>query len=313
MALVRLFTILDNRDMASHPTIELELLPSWGLFALTVRHQSFAEAARRAGVTRSAVSQRIARLEAHLGVELLRRTTRKVSPTARGLQLFDAASRLLDDAGALDTAGEPSAAAPLRINAPGSLLHSSFVAVLSAFRADSPGPLELSIESRPIDLFETRDDVVVRVARQLPPGVVGRRLGSDETICVAAPAYLAQHGTPDSPQALVRHRCLRYRPTPLELEWRFTPPRGEPFAVPITATWTVDDGATLLELVRAGEGLAVIPSFMVRAELASGALKRVLSGWKLATPELWALLPAGRKSLPRARAFVEFLARRFKW
>jgi DNA-binding transcriptional LysR family regulator len=294
--------------------LDLELLPSWGLFALAVRHQSFAEAARRAGVTRSAVSQRIARLEAHLGAELLRRTTRRVAPTAHGLALFEAASRLLEDANALDAAGsQERTEATLRINAPGSLFGSGLANVLSAFRQQSPGPLELSVENRAIDLFETRDDVVIRVARQLPPGVVGRRLGSDEALCVAAPAYVEKHGTPDTPQSLLRHRCLRYRPTPAEVEWRFTPARGAPFSVPVTAQWTVDDGATLLQLTRAGEGVAVMPGFLVRSELAAGALTRVLPTWKLATLEVWALLPAGRKSPPRARAFVDFLARRFKW
>lgn len=296
------------------PELDLELLPSWGLFALAVRHQSFAEAARRAGVTRSAVSQRIARLEARVGGELLRRTTRKVAPTARGLQLFDAASRLLDDANALDTVGRSAPECALRINAPGSLLGSGLTTVLSAFRAQSPGPLELSVENRPIDLFETRDDVVIRVARQLPPGVIGRKLGSDETVCVAAPSYVEKHGSPESPHSLVQHRCLRYRPTPLESEWRFTAPKGgDAFSVPITPLWTVDDGATLLALTRSGEGIAVMPGFMVRSELAIGGLTRLLPSWKLSTLELWALLPAGRKAPPRARAFVDFLARRFKW
>ncbi|MFT3710722.1 MAG: LysR family transcriptional regulator [Archangium sp.] len=300
--------------------MDLELLPSWGLFALAVRHQSFAEAARRAGVTRSAVSQRIARLEAHLGVELLRRTTRKVAPTAHGLALFEAAQRLLDDASALDDAGtKDREEAPLRINAPGSLmawstlLGSGLTTILTAFRQTSPGPLELSLENRPIDLFETKDDVVIRVARSLPPGVIGRKLGTDEVLCVAAPAYVEKHGQPETPQALMRHRCLRYRPTAADVEWRFTAAKGAPFSVPVTAHWTVDDGITLLQLVRAGEGIAVMPGFMLRSEIAAGHLVRLLPTYKLATLEIWALLPAGRKSPPRARAFVDFLARRFKW
>lgn len=288
--------------------VELDLLPLYGLFALVVRHQSFSTAARETGLTRSAVSQRIARLEAKLGVELLRRTTRRVAPTAQGLALYEAASRLLDETGDLQNLG-PRREAPLRLNAPLALATAALTGILAEFQRSSPGPIELAVESRPIDLFDAKDDVVVRVARQLPGGVVGRRLTTDHIVCVASPAYLAKHGTPETPQDLLRHRCLRYRPTPAELEWRFTPPRGAPFSVPVTASFTVDDGAVLQQLVREGAGLGAIPSFMVKADLDAGVLVRVLAPWALSSLVVWGLLPAGRKAPPRARQLVELLAR----
>lgn len=288
-------------------SIELELLPSWGLFALVVKHQSFSEAARQTGLTRSAVSQRIAKLEAHVGAELLRRTTRRVVPTARGLSLLDAASRLLDDAAALDSLG-PSEATPLRVNAPAGLLTSCLGSALRDFAGRSPGAVELHCENRAIDLFETKDDVVVRVARHLPPGVVGRKLGVDVTLCVASPAWLEKHGAPETPHALLQKTCLHYRPTPLEQEWRFTPARGDAFSVPISPRWTVDDGEVMRDLVLGGQGLAVLPRFLIREDLAQGKLVPVLTAWELMALEIWALLPGGRKSSPRARALVEHLA-----
>lgn len=293
-------------------SIELELLPSWGLFALVVKHQSFSEAARQTGLTRSAVSQRIAKLEGHVGAELLRRTTRRVVPTSRGLALLDAASRLLDDAAALDSLG-PSATTPLRVNAPAGLLTSCLGHSLRQFVSRNPGPIDLHCENRPIDLFETKDDVVVRVARQLPQGVVGRKLGEDVTLCVASPAWLEKHGAPLTPQGLLQKACLHYRPTPLELEWRFTPARGEPFSVPISPRWTVDDGEVMHDLVLNGQGLAVLPRFLIRADLEQGRLVPVLTAWELTSLEIWALLPGGRKSSPRARALVEHLAKNVTW
>ncbi|MFO0593772.1 MAG: LysR family transcriptional regulator [Myxococcaceae bacterium] len=288
--------------------VDLDHLTEWSLFALAVRHQSFAEAARRTGLTRSTVSQAIARLEQHLGEELLRRTTRRVAPTERGLQLYEAAARLLDDAASLGQEG-PGIAQPLRVNAPSVLVMCGLGAVLARFATQSRGPLELAVENRPVDLLDSHDDVVVRVARQLPQGVVGRKLGADSLVCVAAPSYVARFGRPDAPQALLRHRCLRYRPTPLELEWRFATPKGERFSVPVQAPWLVDDGRVLLQLTLAGEGIAVMPGFLARDALAEGQLVRLLESWKLERPEVWALLPAGRRAPPRARQLVEFLAR----
>lgn len=289
-------------------SFDLDLLPLYGLFALVLRSQSFSAAAKETGLTRSAVSQRIARLEARLGVELFRRTTRRVAPTAHGLALYEAASRLLEDSRGLQLVGTPQET-PLRINAPLALTTGVLTSLFADFLQRSPGPIELTVENRPIDLLAAQDDVVVRVARQLPGAVVGRRLTTDVIVAVASPAYLARHGTPHAPQDLIRHRCLRYRPTPVELEWRFTPPRGAPLSVPVNTTYSLDDGGVVQDLARRGEGIASIPSFMAKPDLDSGALVRLLPGWAMASLELWALLPAGRKAPPRARAFVELLAR----
>lgn len=289
-------------------SLDLDLLPLYGLFALVLRSQSFSAAAKETGLTRSAVSQRIARLEARLGVELFRRTTRRVAPTAHGLALYEAASRLLEDSRGLQLVGTPQEV-PLRINAPLALTTGVLTSLFPDFLQRSPGPIELTVENRPVDLLAAQDDVVVRVARQLPSAVVGRRLTTDVIVAVASPTYLAKHGTPQAPQDLIRHRCLRYRPTPPELEWRFTPPRGAPLSVPVTTTYSLDDGGVVQDLARRGEGIASLPSFMAKPDLDAGALVRLLPGWSMATLELWALLPAGRKAPPRARAFVELLAR----
>jgi len=288
--------------------VELDLLPLYGLFALVVRLQSFSAAAKDTGLTRSAVSQRIARLEAKLGVELLRRTTRRVAPTAQGLLLYEAASRLLDETGDLQRLG-PKRELPLKVNAPQALVTVALGALLAELQRQAPGPIELTVENRPIDLFEARDDVVVRVARQFPQGVVGRRLAHDVIVCVASPDYLAAHGTPTTPAQLLQHRCLRYRPTPAEFEWRFLPARGAPIVVPVAASWMVDDGQVLQQLAREGAGIGTMPSFMVKADLDAGRLVRVLPEWKLSPLEIWALLPAGRKAPPRARALVDLLAK----
>ncbi len=304
--MVTLSTIVNNRFVA---TIDLDLLPLYGLFALVLRSQSFTAAAKETGLTRSAVSQRIARLESKLGVELFRRTTRRVAPTEQGLALYEAASKLLDDSRGLQSLGPPLET-PLRVNAPLPLATAALTSLFPEFVRSSPGPIELTVENRPIDLLEAKDDVVVRVARQMPGAVVGRKLATDQIVVVASPAYLAKRGAPSTPHDLLRHQCLRYRPTPAEVEWRFTPPRGAPVSIPVNAPYFVDDGSVLLQLAREGEGIATMPGFIAKPALDSGALVRVLPGFKLSSLEIWALLPAGRRAPPRARALVELLARK---
>lgn len=299
--------MVDNQRMA---VIELDLLPLYGLFALVLRAQSFSAAAKETGLTRSAVSQRIARLEKKLGVELFRRTTRRVAPTAQGLALYEAASRLIDDSRGLQLLGPPRET-PLRINAPLSLATAALTSLFAEFVRQSPGPLELTVENRPIDLLEAQDDVVVRVARQMPDRVVGRKLATDILLAVASPGYLAKHGHPSSPHDLLRHQCLRYRPTPAEVEWRFHPLRGAPVTVPVTARYVVDDGSVLQQLALEGEGITTMPSFVVKADLDAGRLVRLLPGFKLSTLEIWALLPAGRRAPPRARALMKKPFRNF--
>lgn len=290
-------------------TFDLDLLPLYGLFALVMRAQSFSAAAKETGLTRSAVSQRIARLEAKLGVELFRRTTRRVAPTEHGLALYEAASRLLDDTRGLELLGPPKET-PLRVNAPLAVATAALTSLFPEFARQSPGPIELTVENRPIDLLAAQDDVVVRVARQMPGAVVGRKLTTDVIVAVASPAYLSKKGVPTTPHDLLRHQCLRYRPTPAEIEWRFTPPRGAPVTIPVSAPYVVDDGGVMQQLVLEGEGIATMPGFMVKAELDSGALVRVLPTYKLSTLEIWALLPAGRRAPPRAKALVDLLARK---
>lgn len=295
----------------NEPELELESLPLYGLFALVVRHQSFTHAARISGLARSAVSQRIARLETRLGTELLRRTTRRVTPTEAGLRLFERCVPLLEQAERLrsDLKSELDAG-PLRVNAPQSLAQVCLARLLAQFEASVPGTIDLSLDNRVIDLLETRADLVVRVSQDVPADQVARRLGETQLVVVASPKYLAAHGAPETPQELVHHRCLRYTPS-LSREWRF----GEgarSFTVPVNGPFIATDGMVLKTLVLADQGLAVLPTFMIAEELRSGTLVRVLANAPKEKLSVWGILPAGRRAPNRARRLIEFLARNLR-
>jgi len=297
----RLFTDMDNH-------LDLEQLPLYGLFALVVKHQSFSEAARVAGLARSAVSQRIQRLEAHAKAQLLRRTTRRVTPTEAGLQLYERCAPLLDQAQALERPLDTAASAPLKVNAPLSLVNACLGELLVRFHAEHPGPgIDLTLDNRTIDLMETRADVVVRVSRELPVDLVARKVSQTELHVVASPGYLARRGVPEAPQDLVHHHCLRYSASTVG-EWRFGTGHRS-FAVPVDGPFVANDGAVLKGFAEAGLGLAVLPTFMIASELASGALVPVLKAWPRPPLAVWAILPGGRRAVKPARTLVDFLAR----
>jgi DNA-binding transcriptional LysR family regulator len=281
------------------------------LFAEVVQHRSFSEAARRAGLAKSAVSTRIRQLEERLGVRLLVRTTRKLALTDDGLRYYEhcAAIRASVEAAERAVAGagtEPRG--PLRINAPVTFAQMYLTDAIAAFLVRHPGiELHLSTDDRIVDVVEGGFDVVVRITRLRDSSLVARRLATDRLVIAAAPAYLAARGTPTRPEALVGHNCLHYDLVPRAAEWRFRG-AGGPLAVPVTGSFTTTDGTVLRRAALAGLGLAVLPHFMVAADLAAGRLALVLEGARRAEIGIHAVY-ASRRQLPaRTRLLLDHLA-----
>lgn len=287
--------------------LELDRLPLFGLFALVVKHQSFTLAAAETGLARSAVSQRIQRLEALVGAQLLRRTTRRVTPTEAGLQLYERCVPLLEHARSVGAGLTVGAGAPLRLNAPASLVHAALGALLVQFTKSTGTVIDLTLENRTIDLLETRDDLVVRVSRELPTGLVAKRLSQTRLLVVGAPAYLNAAHPIGAPQDLVHHRCLRYRAAAGSGEWRFGA-AGRAFTVPVDGPIIANDGLVLRRLCLQGVGLAVLPEFMVADDLRTGSLATVLPEHRREMT-VWAILPSGRRAPSPARALAGFLSK----
>lgn len=284
------------------------------LFAQVVQLGSFTQAARQAGLAKSAVSRRIAMLEERLGARLLLRTTRKLSLTGEGMRYYEhcaalvAAARAAEDAvaGASDLAR-----GPIRINAPVTFAQMYLARALARFLAENPAiEISLSVDDRMVDLVEGGFDLVIRVARLRDSTLVARRLASARIGLCAAPSYLARHGTPATPADLVSHNCLRYALVPAEREWRFGR-RGARVHVPVRGNLAVTDGTVLRQAALAGLGLAILPSFMVATDLAAGRLVSVLEDQLRADIDINAVY-ASRRQLPlRTRKLLDFLAEYF--
>jgi DNA-binding transcriptional LysR family regulator len=195
------------------------------------------------------------------------------------------------------------------------LAETYLAAPLAAYLRQFPDVrLDLVLDDRLVDLVADGVDVAIRVSARLGPStLVARRLADDRVVVVGAPAYLARAGRPQTPGELVNHHCLRYGLLRAADEWRFRDPGGRgSYAVPVESRFACGSGAVLRSAALAGMGLAVLPSFMVAAELATGRLEPVLEAHTFARLGVYAVYPPARPVPSKTRAFVDVLAAAFR-
>ncbi len=292
----------------------LDELTSMAVFARVVELRSFSAAARELGLSKSAVSTRVSRLEASLGVRLMHRTTRKLSLTEAGLALYERCARIVQAADEAAEVAEDASSAPrgtLRVNAPVTFSQLYMGPVLASFLAAYPEVrVALTVSDRLVDLVEEGTDVAIRITRLQDSSLIARKLADDRGVVVASPDYLARRGTPEVPEDLVEHDCLRYSGLDARVEWRFVGPDG-PYSVPVRGPLVASDGAVLREGAVAGLGLAVVPTFMVADDLAAGRLVIVLDDHRDAPLGVYAVMAERRHLAPKVRVFVDYLAARF--
>ncbi|WP_394833253.1 LysR family transcriptional regulator [Pendulispora rubella] len=285
-------------------------------FTATVEAGSFASAARRLGVTASAVSRRVAQLERELGVPLLSRTTRSLSLTHDGRAFHERCVRILGELREAHDAMARASQKPsglLRVEIPVALGHAVITPKMPLFLAKYPAVrLELTLRDSFVDPVAEGIDILVRIG---PPGesaLIARRLGASQIVPCAAPAYLARRGTPKAPSDLAEHDCLGYlrdgRPDP----WRFVAADGTTMAVDIKGPYHANDAAAGYQAALAGRGLVALFDFVVKDAFARGELVRVLENYPMPTRPIHALYPKNRHLLPKVRVFLDFLVELFR-
>lgn len=283
-------------------------------FVEVVDGRSFSAAARRLGLTRSAVSRQVAGLEDRLGARLLNRTTRRLSVTEAGAVYHQHCVRILAEAEAAERAVMDLDEAPrglLRINAPMSFGLGHLGPALAAFACAHPAlTVDLTLDDRVVDLVGEGYDMAVRIADLPPSTLIARRLAVNRRVLCAAPAYLARAGRPQRPEDLARHACLAYSYLATGNDWRFRGPDG-PVTVRIDPVMSVNNGDVLRQMAVAGLGILLSPTFIAGDDLRSGALVPLLEDWIEADTGIFAIYPHGRHLSPKVRAVVDFLARRF--
>jgi DNA-binding transcriptional LysR family regulator len=289
---------------------------SLAYFVRVVEAKSFTGAAARLGVSKSVVSARVSALEEKLGTRLLQRTTRRLALTPEGLALHEHAARMLaaaDEATAAGAGDQPRGL--LRVDAPVVFAQEYLAPPIAAYLERYPDVrVEMTMTDRFIDLVGEGVDVTIRIAARLAgTGLVARKLTTDHTALVAAPAYLARRGTPLLPEDLRRHDCLVYSLLKDSEEWTFRA-RGQkqPVILPIEARFRAASGALLRAAALAGMGLAVLPTFMVSGDLEAGRLVRVIDAFAPHPLGIHAAYPQGKRVPAKTRAFVDLLAAWFR-
>lgn len=279
-------------------------------FAAIADHRSFRKAADALGVSRSALSHAMLGLERHLGVRLLHRTTRSVSPTDAGARLLAHLGPMLQDLdAALDTLadvrGTPSGT--LRINANRSAARLLLGAVVPRFLARYPDvELDLVSEGRAVDIVEAGFDAGVRLGEAVPQDMIAVRLGGDvRFVAVASSAYLASRSAPMTPHDLHHHRCIRQRlPGGRRYRWEFIR-HGEEMTVDVPGVLTLDDSDLMVAAAADGLGIAYVPESFALPMLRSGRLVTVLDDWCPPIPGLVLYYPGNRHVPSTLRAFID--------
>jgi len=284
-------------------------------FAKVVEAGGFAPAARAMGMSRSVVNKYVIQLEHDLGIPLLQRSTRRVTPTESGLAFYDRAIQILgdlDDAVCAITELREKPTGNLRINAPmsfGTLHLSRFVADYMAIYPEVN--VELVLNDRFIDPIEEGFDVTVRMGGPQPQAsLIAKEVIVIERVLCASPSYLRTHGEPSHPTELKSHRCLHYGYLASGSQWRLLANEREQ-GYAIRCVMSSNNGEALKDAALNDQGIALLPTFIVGQALHDGSLRTVLCDYKATPISLCALYPRQRHLSTKVRQFVQLLAERF--
>lgn len=287
------------------------------LFADVIEHGGFTAASRVLGIPKSRISRRIASLEKQLGLQLMYRSTRKLSLTPDG-ELF--LRHCMDMRNAAQTAYEAVAQVQseprgtVRMSCPVTLALSTLATELPIFQARYPlVQLDIRVLNRPVDPIEERFDLALRVRTQIEDSttLVAKTLGTSRSVVVASPALMEQQEPVLEPADLAGRDTVAMATNDGRSNWLLEGPDGQSHTHWHTPRYIADDLHMLVCAAVNGNGIAILPEYVCRKELQSGSLIQLLSGWEPLPGIVHAVFPAGRTQVPAVRKLVDFLAQIF--
>ncbi len=290
-------------------------LPDLQIFTAIVRHRSFKRAAIELGVTTSALSHAMRKLETKMGVRLLHRTSRTVMPTAPGQLLAERLEQGFDLIGAALSGIESyrqNPSGPLRINVPLDAARLLLSPVLAAFAAQYPQvALILSVEDRPVDIIAEGYDAGIRYGGTVPQDMVAMPLTRPlRWVVVGAPGFLARHGRPGSPEELARLPCIGVRlGNNTSYKWELGDGERQ-LRLDVTGPLGVNNTETTIAAAADGLGLAYVLERRVQDEIERGALEVVLPDWASTGPGFYAYFASRRQNEPGLRPLIEMIRAR---
>ena len=289
----------------------MDRLAAMETFVYVVETGSFSAAARRLNIGQPAVSKAIAQLESRLAVRLLLRSTRGLTPTEAGLAFFERAKRAIEEVDEADNAARGAASGltgNLRICAAVTFGRIHIVPHLGPFLDQNPDlNIDLLLDDRNLNLVEEGVDVALRMGALSDSGLTARKIAECRRVVLGTPAYFDKHGEPTCPADLCKHQAVVYA-LGGGANWQFRN-ASEEQSVIINGRIRVSAAEGLREAVLAHLGLTMASEWMFAPELASGAVREVMTDWTLPNQDLWAVFPTGRMASAKARAFVAYVQR----
>lgn len=280
------------------------------VFATVAEQGSLSAAARALGLTPSAVSRIIARTEQRLGTRLLLRTTRAITFTAEGEAYLRGARRILADMAEVEEAIADQGVPRGRLRVSAALGHGrmTIVPLVAAFSARYPNiTVDLSLGDEVVDILGGQADVAIRFGHLPDSPLTARKVGETGQVVVASPAYLQRHGTPQQPEDLLQHNCLRFNFRRAEPNWPFIRD-GQAFSLKVCGNIECSSGEALAQFARVGAGIARIGEFTVAEDIQRGDLVPLLQAFNPGDREPIHAVFIGGSAMPaRVRVFVDFL------
>jgi DNA-binding transcriptional LysR family regulator len=287
------------------------------MFVAVLETGGFSRAAARLGTSAGQASKLVSQLESDLGVQLLNRTTRALSPTELGQAYFEQMKRLLEEFDALDASvrhASGKASGRLGLTVPMSFGTTQLAPVLIDFATAFPDiQLDVSFTDRIVNLIDEGFDVAVRVGNPSDTSLIARKLCDMRVVTAASPAYLLRKGEPLAPAQLADHDCIIDTNFREPLIWRFQA-RGEdkPTLISVSGRLRFSNAEACLAAAEAGLGVACVPSFIAGPRLRAGGVKLVLQAFEHKPLGVHVLYPPGRHLAFKVRVLVDFLAERFR-
>jgi len=289
-------------------------LENMRIFVRIVEAGGVSKAADQLGMAKSGVSRCLVALENQLGVQLVNRTTRRISLTGVGREYYQAAVKLIGDVSELDALtanAETSLQGHLRLAVPLSFGLCHLSAAIDVFIREHPGlTLHIDFSDRFVDLVELGVDLAIRISDLKDSSLRARRICPIRLKLCASPAYLKEYGTPQRPEDLRNHNILSYD-TGSEATLKLRDGQGNERLVQTSAHMVANNGDFLRDMALAGHGIVMLPTFIAWQSLANGELVSVLESYVQDPLNAWAVYPQTRYLSHRARLFIDFLIDRF--
>lgn len=285
------------------------------VFVAVVEAGGFSPAARRLGLTHSAVSKKVRRLEDRLGARLLNRTTRRLGLTEAGERYWREARAVLDRIEAMEAAVAGHDGAPrgtLKVSCSNAFGHRQLLPAVADFARRHPGvSVDLTLSDAMADLVADGIDVAIRSAALVDSTLVARKLASNDRLICAAPDYIARRGAPEAAADLADHDCLKLNLPSRFNDWEFQSESGRR-TVRIDGRFACNSVEALHAACLAGLGIARLPEFLVGDDLAAGRLVALLEDCRAPSESaIHAVRPPGDVVPSKTRAFIDFLVGRF--